>query len=66
MLQEHTQVMLKKTIPDLGLTPGDMGVVVHVHGSGTAYEVEFLTLDGHTIGVKTLDAADLRQAHDSA
>ncbi|WP_304350046.1 DUF4926 domain-containing protein [Comamonas testosteroni] len=66
MLIEHTQVVLKKPLPDLGLEPGDVGVVIHVYGQGAAYEVEFLTMDGHTIGVKTLDAADVRNARGNA
>ena len=59
MLKEHSQVVLAKPLPSLGLEPGDVGIVVHVYGQGTAYEVEFLTLDGHTVGVETVGAADL-------
>ena len=66
MLKEHSQVVLTKPLPGLGLEPGDVGVVVHVYGQGTAYEVEFLTLDGHTVGVETVGAADLRQAQGDA
>jgi hypothetical protein len=62
MLKEHSQVVLTKRLPCLGLEPGDVGVVVHVYGQGTAYEVEFLSLDGHTIGVQTVEASGLRQA----
>jgi hypothetical protein len=62
MLKEHSQVVLKKPLPSLGLEPGDVGVVVHVYGQGSAYEVEFLTIDGHTIGLETVGADDLRQA----
>ena len=62
MLNEHTQVVLKRPMPSLGLEPGDVGVVVHVHGQGESYEVEFLSLDGNTIGVETVEASDLRQA----
>jgi hypothetical protein len=36
--------------------------VVHVHGNGEAYEVEFMSLDGRTIGVETIEGADLRGA----
>ena len=36
------------------------------HGQGEAYEVEFLSLDGNTIGVETLEAVDLRQASGKA
>ena len=61
MFVEHSQVVLSRSLPRLGLEPGDVGVVVHVHGGGQAYEVEFMTFDGHTIGVETLASADLRR-----
>ena len=62
MFDEHTQVVLKSPLPTLGLEPGDVGVVVHTYGEGAAYEVEFLSLDGNTVGVATVEAADLRRA----
>ena len=62
MFQAHSQVVLKCPVPALGLEPGDIGVVVHVHAGGAAYEVEFLSLDDHTIGVQTLTAEQLRRA----
>ena len=66
MLTEHSQVVLKKPLPHIGLEPGDVGVVVQVHNNGEAYEVEFLTMSGATIGVETLLASDLRCASGSA
>ncbi len=66
MLKEHSQVVLKKPLPNLGLEPGDVGVVVHIYAQGAAYEVEFLTIDGHTIGLETVDAVDLRPAMGNA
>ncbi len=62
MPDEHTQVVLKRPLPSVGLEPGDVGVVVHTYGNGEAYEVEFLSFDGNTISVSTVEAADLRQA----
>ncbi len=62
MLIEHSQVVLKKPLPKLGLEPGDVGVVVHIYAQGAAYEVEFLTMDGNTIGLETVNAGDLRTA----
>ena len=50
----------------MGLEPGDVGVVLHIYKQGAAYEFEFLTLDSHTIGLATLDAADLRQVRGEA
>ena len=49
-------------MPNLGLEPSDVGVVTNVYEQGSAYEVEFLTMDGHTIGLETFDAVDLRPA----
>lgn len=66
MFQEHTQVVLMSPLPALGLEPGDVGVVVHVHAQGVAYEVEFMSLDGRTIGVETLEARQLRSVSASA
>ena len=34
-------------------------MVVHVHGQRAAYEVEFLTQDGHTACVETLKPEEL-------
>lgn len=62
MFDENSQVVLKSALPSLGLEPGDVGIVVHTYGKGAAYEVEFLSLDGNTIGVSTVEATDLRQA----
>ena len=39
---------------------GDAGTVVHVYRDGLAYEVEFMTLDGKTVAVVTLEAAQIR------
>ena len=64
--QEHAQVVLASPLPALGLEPGDVGVVVHVHAGAAAYEVEFMSLDGRTIGVMTLRADQLRAVSASA
>lgn len=66
MFQEHAQVVLLSPLPALGLEPGDVGVVVHVHAGGAAYEVEFLSLDGRTVGVETLRADQVRALSASA
>ena len=56
MIKEHDRVVLKKGTPEQGLKAGDVGTVVHVHGKGEAFEVEFLTLKGETVGVATVTA----------
>ena len=60
MLKEHERVVLKTSLPAEGLEAGDVGTVVHVYGDGKAYEVEFVTLDGHTAAVVTLEAVQVR------
>lgn len=58
VLKEHSSVTLVNPLP--GLAQGSMGVVVHVHAEGRAYEVEFFDNSEKTIGVHTVEAANLR------
>ncbi|MEX1027795.1 MAG: DUF4926 domain-containing protein [Candidatus Paceibacterota bacterium] len=60
MLAEHSIVVLNSNLPDAGLHAGDVGAIVHVHGQGKAYEVEFVDGDGTTIALMTLDADEIR------
>jgi hypothetical protein len=60
MIKEHERVVLTTTLLAEKLEPGDVGTVVHVYQDGEAYEVEFVTLDGHTAAVATLEASQVR------
>lgn len=60
MITEHDRVVLKTSKPAEGLETGDVGTVVHVYQDGQAYEVEFVTLDGQTAAVVTLEASQVR------
>ncbi len=60
MIKEHERVVLTTPVPVEGLEPGDVGTVVHVYKDGQAYEVEFITLDGRTAAVVTLEASQVR------
>ena len=60
MIKEHDRVVLKTPVPSEGLEAGDVGTVVHLYRDGEAYEVEFVTLDGHTATVVTLEVAQVR------
>jgi hypothetical protein len=60
MLKEHQRVVLLTAMTAEGLEGGDVGTIVHVYRDGQAYEVEFVTLDGHTRAVATVDADQLR------
>ena len=60
IIKEHDCVVLTADLPDEKLERGDVGTVVHIHGGGVAYEVEFMTLDGNTVAVATVESAHLR------
>jgi Domain of unknown function (DUF4926) len=60
MLKELDRVVLLVPIIDDGLEPGDVGAIVHVYRDGQAFEVEFVTLDGHTRAVATVEANQVR------
>lgn len=62
MIKEHERVVLTSPVPAEGLEPGDVGTVVHAYSDGLAYEVEFVTLEGSTAAVATVEAAQLRRA----
>jgi len=60
MNKEHERVVLTTAVPAEGLEAGDVGTIVHAYRDGEAYEVEFVTLDGHTAAVVTLEASQVR------
>lgn len=60
MFQELDTVVLTHDIQEYGLKQGDIGAIVHCHKDGAAFEVEFVTADGRTIALLTLDRKDVR------
>ena len=60
MIQEHERAVLTIDLPENNLEAGDVGTVVHIYGDGVAYEIEFFTLDGHTLDVVTVEASQVR------
>ncbi len=60
MIKELDTVVLTHDIAKHGLVVGDVGVVVNCYADGNAYEVEFVTADGRTIAVLTLNLNDVR------
>ena len=59
-INELDCVVLTADLPAENLVAGDVGTVVLIHKGGTAYEVEFITLDGHTVAVATVENSQLR------
>ncbi|MBA2441371.1 MAG: DUF4926 domain-containing protein [Rubrobacter sp.] len=60
MISELDRVALAKDLLEEGLKEGDVGTVVHVYRGGAAYEVEFVTFSGESLGVFTVEAEAVR------
>ena len=60
MLEEHDRIVFTDDVADPDLKAGDVGTIVHLHRDGGAFEVEFLTLDGHTAAVATVSSSQVR------
>jgi len=60
MIQELDTVVLTRDVDEHGLKRGDVGAVVHCYGDGAAFEVEFVTAEGRTVAVLTLNERDIR------
>jgi hypothetical protein len=61
MTEELEQVVLTVVLPEHCLKAGDVGTVVLVHGQ-RGYEVEFVSLDGATVAVVSLESGQVRRA----
>ena len=55
MIREHDRVVLTAPVPNERLEIGDVGTVVHVYADGKAFEIKFMTLDGQTAAVATVE-----------
>lgn len=60
MIREHDRIVLTTPVHNERLEIGDVGTVVHVYADGKAFEIEFMTLDGQTAAVATLEASAVR------
>lgn len=59
-IKELDIVVLTRSLPEFGLEPGDVGVIVHLYRVQQAVEVEFVMGDGVTVAVVTLEMSDVR------
>ena len=60
MISEHDRIVLTAPVPNERLECGDVGTVVHVYANGKAFEIEFMTLDGQSAAVATVEASEVR------
>jgi len=55
-------VAVKIDLPVLGLSAGEVGVVVDIYGED-AVEIEFVDQDGQTYGLHTLEPSQIMPLH---
>ncbi|MBM4166497.1 MAG: DUF4926 domain-containing protein [Ignavibacteria bacterium] len=60
MFNELDTIVLAKNIHEHHLTIGDVGAIVYKYENADAYEVEFVTAEGNTVAVVTLEEKDIR------
>jgi Domain of unknown function (DUF4926) len=60
MIKEYNEIVLLADKPDKGLLKGDVGIVIEIYDNHEGYEVEFITKEGKTVAVVTLDANEVR------
>lgn len=60
MIRELDTVVLTRDVQEYDLKEGDIGAVVHCYGDGAAFEVEFVTAEGRTVALLTLNPTDIR------
>ena len=60
MFNELDTVVLAHDLTEYKLSRGDVGTVVHCYAGGKADEVEFVTGEGKTVAVLTLEKTDIR------
>jgi len=62
----RSQVVVTKPIPEESVLPGDVGTIIEEYrdaqGTITGYELEILSVDGHTLAVCTVPADAVREA----
>ena len=62
MIAEHDQVVLTRDLPEHEIAAGDIATVVAVHAGGNGYTLEVMTVQGDTLAIVTVQAADVRPA----
>lgn len=60
MISELDTIVLTHDIDKYGLKRGDIGAVVHCYEDDATFEIEFVTAEGKTIALLTLNQMDIR------
>lgn len=59
-MQELERVALVQDLPEYGLKKDDIGMIVHIYGDHTGYEVEFVTLSGDLVAMVSVYPTQIR------
>jgi len=60
MYQELDMIVLNHDVDEFGLKQGDIGTIVHCYKDNKAFEVEYITADGRTVALLTLEPKEIR------
>ena len=60
LLTEHSRVVLMEGLPELGLSAGMIGTIIHVHREPPGYEIEFFSPTGETVAIGTAHPHQVR------
>ncbi len=60
MYKELDTIVLTHDIDEFELKQGDVGTIVHCYKDNKAFEIEFITADGRTVALLTLEPEEIR------
>jgi hypothetical protein len=60
MFHELERVALIDDLPEHGLKAGDIGMIAHIYGDHSGYEVEFVTLSGELVALVSVYPSQIR------
>lgn len=63
MIKEFDRVYLLEDLKETPFVKGDVGIVVFVYPGNKGYEIEFVALDGTTLGVETVKSTQVRSVN---
>jgi Domain of unknown function (DUF4926) len=66
IINENSRAVVVRDLPEVGLSAGDVGVVVHIHLNAdkepVGYMLETFNIDGESIDVVSIGFEDVRSA----
>lgn len=63
MIKEFDRVYLLEDLNETPFVKGDVGIVVFVYPESKGFEIEFVALDGTTLGVETVKSSQVKSVN---